>query len=682
MHDLYTLSIDNLKGVGKVKYKILYQMGIKTIGDLFFYFPKRYEDRSRLKKFRELIPGEVETTKGSIVSVQLIKPRPRFNVLKVILFDGDSYLTANWFNQGKYLINKFQVGQVIIVNGKYKVNFGRKELSVYDYELENEKEHLNVGRIIPVYKASEGINQKFLRKLIKQVLDKYLSYLPEVLPDEIIKYRKLPTMQWCIYNMHFPDSLKEQELARKSLAYREFTFFQLALLKNKEERIANSGIVIKKTDKLTNFIASLPFELTNAQKRVWEEIKADLSSNKQMARLLQGDVGSGKTVIAALSLIACQNSGYQGVLMAPTEVLARQHYMDMVQQLSGTDIKVALLTGSLSPSEKNELLSQIAMGKIDIVIGTHAVIQDNVIFNNLGLVVIDEQHRFGVKQRLKLQEKGSHPNILIMTATPIPRTLALTLYGDLDVSVLDEKPQNRGKVLTKYVAEKNRRKLYEFVKGQLNKGRQVFVVCPIIEESEKLDIENAINKEKELKKVFSSYSVALIHGKLPISEKEKIMNDFKNGSLQILIGTTVVEVGINVPNANVMIIEGMERFGLSQLHQLRGRVSRSQHDAYCFLLGKITGKDAMYRAKIMCESNDGFKIAEMDLKLRGPGEFFGTKQHGIPDFKVANLLTDGKILEISIRDAKSFLCNYSKKLETYFSKNRKFINIDISNTPV
>lgn len=677
MCDLTRIPIDTVKGVGKVKKRILNNMGITSVEDLLYHFPRKYEDRTNLRKFYELISDSVETTKGHVVSTEVSRPKPRFNILKVVLFDGESYLTVNWFNQGEYLKNKIKLGMEIIVTGKIRRNFGKLEMSVYDYELIDGTENINSGRIIPFYPSAEGLNQRFIRGLIKYSLDNYLSNIPEILPNELVQSIKIPSIQWCILNMHFPVKIKEQEMARRYLAYREFAFYQLGIL-TRRKSITKIGCIMKDSVLIQNFLQSLPFKLTNAQERVWADIKNDLKKSKPMARLLQGDVGSGKTVIAALSLIVCCSNGYQGALMAPTEVLAKQHYLELYEPLEKLNIRVALLTGSLSQTEKNKVLEKISSGNIDLIIGTHSIIQENVQYYNLGLVVIDEQHRFGVNQRLKLQEKGKSPNVLVMTATPIPRTLALTLYGDLDVSIIDEKPLGRGMVITKYVSDQNRRKLYEFVKKQIELGRQIFVICPLIEESEKLDIENAVRTERVFKEIYADYSVRLVHSKVANHDKEEIMDRFREGTLSILISTTVVEVGINVPNANVMIIEGVERFGLSQLHQLRGRISRSKIESYCFLLGKLSGENAKSRTKIMCETNDGFKIAEMDLKLRGPGEMFGTRQHGVPEFKVANIVSDGKILEASTKHVKDFIDTNLELAQALSSKNTKFMNIDFT----
>jgi len=678
MHDLSSISIDSLKGVGRVKKRALNSLGISSVADILYHFPRKYEDRSNLKKIHELLPGSVETIRGTIVTREITRPRPRFNILKVVIYDGTSYLTVNWFNQGDYLINRFISGKDIIVTGKVKKDFGKLEMSAYDYEIvDGREENLNCGGIIPFYPSTKGLSQRFLRSLIKYCLDNYLNDLHEVLPEEFIQTMNIPSLQWCIFKMHFPDTMQEQEKARMHLAYREFAFYQLGILTRKKT-IMKNGKVINNLMLVQEYIRSLPFKLTKAQIKVWEDISKDLKSIRPMARLLQGDVGSGKTVIAAMSLIACCDSGFQGALMVPTEILARQHYLDLKESLGRLNLNVALLTGSLSQMEKKRTLELIAAGDIDIVIGTHAIIQDNVLFKNLGLIVIDEQHRFGVNQRLKLQQKSKNPNVLVMTATPIPRTMALTLYGDLDVSLIDEKPLDRGSVITKYVSEQNRNKLYDFVKKQINQGRQAYVICPIIEESEKLEIENAVKMENVLKEIFAGYSVSLVHGRMAPQEKEEIMGQFRAGNLNILISTTVVEVGINVPNANVMIIEGLERFGLSQLHQLRGRISRSKNEAYCFLLGDIKGQESKYRAKVMCETNDGFKIAEMDLKLRGPGEMFGTRQHGVPEFKVADLVADGKILEASRKHVKAFVENKPHIAAEFFGMHSKFMNIDFS----
>ena len=677
MVDIYNAPIDNLKGVGKVKKNALAHLGIKTLADLIFYFPRDYEDRTKIKNINEIVPNELVTVKGMVIASEVVRPRPRFNIFKLTISDGTNYLLANWFNQASYMKNKFHEGQQVILTGKVKCSFGRWEMSVLDYEILTQKDEVITG-IMPVYPSTQGISQKFLRFLIRQALVTYLPYIVEILPKELLEKNKIPEITWCVRNMHFPDNFNSQDKARKSLAYRELFFFQLAILISREKIKSSSGIILDKFDKVAEFLSSLSFSLTKGQEKVWQEIKTDLAANKPMIRLLQGDVGSGKTVIAAISLITCCNSGYQGALMVPTEILARQHYWDLYENLHKCGFNISLLTGSMLECEKKKILADIASGHIDLIIGTHAIIQETVEFENLGLLVIDEQQRFGVNQRMKLQEKGINANVLIMTATPIPRTLALTLYGNLDISSIEDKPLGRGDVFTKYIHEKDRRRLYQFMKKQLDNNRQAFVICPLIEESDNFQVEAAVEMEKQLKKEFCDYTVKLVHGRLSSDERASVMKDFRDGLLQILIGTTVVEVGINVPNANVMVIEGIERFGLSQLHQLRGRVSRSSNDAYCFLLGNLTNENVKYRAKAMCKTNDGFKIAEMDLKLRGPGEFYGTKQHGILEFKVADLINDYEILMASRADAQHIIKSQKCYIEEKIIKNNKFLNIDLT----
>ncbi|MBZ4687166.1 MAG: ATP-dependent helicase RecG [Clostridia bacterium] len=670
-------SVQKLKFVGESKSKQLKKIGIETIEDLLFHFPRRYEDRSNLKKISQLVPGEVETLRGKVTRVEIVKPRPRLNILKCYLSDGSDVIAAVWFNK-IYLKKSLKRGTEIIVTGKVGGGIWGKEITVRDYEILSEQEELHSGRIVPVYPATEKVTQRFLRTLIWNALQKYCDNLVEVLPFSVRKKRKLASIGWAIKNMHFPDNFQVLEKARKTLAYEELFILQTALAKIKNN-FQNAKGISHLTDNSTiiEFKRSLPFLLTGAQERVWKEIQEDMESASPMARLVQGDVGSGKTILAALALVKCCAGGFQGAMMAPTEILAEQHFLEFKKLLKPLGFSVELLVGSLTQGEKEKILEKIKTGTLDILIGTHTLIQEKVEFKNLGLVVIDEQHRFGVGQRSALKEKGYNPDMLVMTATPIPRTLALILYGDLDLSIVDELPPGRKEIITRYVAEKNRKKVYEFIKQQLKMGRQCYIVCPLIEESEKLDLEAAQTLAEKLQnQVFQEFKVALLHGKLKTAEKEKIMERFRDGEIDILVATTVVEVGVNVPNANIMVIEGAERFGLAQLHQLRGRIGRGKHQSYCILMGNPKSEESKKRLAIMTKTSDGFKIAEEDLKIRGPGEFFGTRQHGLPELKVANILKDQKILEYAKRDVSEFVAG---RLQTTLEEKERIQNIILHN---
>ncbi|MDS1029881.1 ATP-dependent DNA helicase RecG [Bacillota bacterium LX-D] len=653
------LSVQYLKGVGPKKAILLERLGIRTIEDLLYFFPKRYEDRRNLKKINQLTAGETETFVGRLIYSEILQSKKGMTILKAVLADQSGQVELVWFNQA-FLKSKLVKDNFFLVTGKVKKNIFETQVVVSDFEILNNLDEAFYRSITPIYSSTEGLNQKLLREIISQAIQCYGGALPENLPQEVIDREKLFNRSQALQTIHFPDNWSTLEQARKRFIYEEFFFLEIGLAAKKQVVTRRKGIAhLGKGRLLQNFYSHLPFTLTKSQQKVLRSILKDMESPYCMSRMLQGDVGSGKTIIAEIALLKAVDAGFQGALMAPTEILAEQHFLNMEKTLKLLGVTVTLLTSSLTKKEKEERITAIKEGKVDLVIGTHAIIQEKVLFKNLSLVVIDEQHRFGVIQRSKLQEKGMNPDVLVLTATPIPRTLALSLYGDLDLSIIDELPPGRKPVLTKYITEDKRHQVYQFIKNEIDKGRQAYIVCPLVEESDVIQAEAATKIAQYLQKeVFPELKVGLIHGRISTLEKEAIMTSFRDNLIQILVATTVIEVGVNVPNATIMLIEGVERFGLAQLHQLRGRVGRSNHKSYCFLMGSLQSKEARARVKILCSTNDGFKIAEEDLHIRGPGEIFGTKQHGLLQFKIANLITDVDILERARSGAFAMLAKY------------------------
>ena len=654
--DVLQTPLQFVKGVGPQRAAQLAKKGLTTVGDALFFVPSRHEDRTRLTPLRELQPGVAATTSGVIVGISPPPPRRARVPFAVMLRDGTGHATATWFG-GAYLAKVFQRGQRLVLHGKIERYHGAVTIRQPDFEVleaDGEDERLHTGRLVPVYSSTEGLGQRPLRRLMWNIVERYAADVPEMLPDGIRERRRLPVLSQAIRDAHFPQSEAARAIARRRLAFDDFLLLQVGLAILRARVTRGRGIAMQPAGLLGKRLrAALPFALTAAQERVWEEIRQDMAAPFPMHRLLQGDVGSGKTIVAALAVLTAIEAGYQAAVMAPTEILAEQHFGTFRRLLEPLGVEVTLLTSALKPRERAARRAALADGSIACAIGTHALVQERVEFKKLGLAVVDEQHRFGVQQRARLRGKGERPDLLVMTATPIPRTLALTLYGDLDVSVLDELPPGRQPVVTVARTDAKRAEIYAFLRDQMKAGRQVYVVYPLVEESEALDLKAATDMARELQTgAFRDVRVGLLHGRLSSDEKDAIMRQFKAREIDLLVSTTVIEVGIDVPNASVMLVEHAERFGLSQLHQLRGRVGRGPWKSYCILLtsGRPT-EDARRRVGAMTETNDGFRIAEVDLELRGPGEFFGTRQSGLPEFRVADLLRDAAILEEARRDA-------------------------------
>ena len=647
--DIRAYPMQFVKGVGPKVAELFLKLGIATVGDFLDTVPRSYQDRRNIPSILQLQSGDNVICFGAIRAVNQQKVKGKMNVFKAELCDASGSLMAIWFNQA-YLKKVITPGKQIILCGKLTFNsyFGEKQLLVNDWEFYDPltDKGLSLGSIVPIYGLTEGLYQARARHVGREIVSTQLPKIIDPLGDQLARWNLLPLAD-ALRQLHFPEGRETFRAARRRVTFDEFFYLQLALQIKRAEQVQIPKTVKHLTTGtlLAQYYGILPFELTGAQKRVIAEILADMGSDRVMNRLVQGDVGAGKTEVAIAAICVAIQSGYQAALMAPTEILAEQHYHKLKRYLTSLNITCHFLVGKLKKAEKQAVLAQVDRGEPCVVIGTHALIQEKVSFQKLGVVIIDEQHRFGVRQRMELQNKGYNPDVLLLTATPIPRSLSLTLYGDLDKSLLDEKPVGRQNIKTYFERSSRKQKVFDFVRSRLKIGDQAYVVYPLVEESAKLELLAATESAAELQQSeFPDYKVGLLHGRMKPDEKAAVMDAFRAGEIHVLVSTTVIEVGVDVPNAAIMVIEHAERFGLSQLHQLRGRVGRGTAQGYCFLLGDPKGQESRRRLKALVDSSDGFKIAEVDLQIRGPGDFFGVRQSGIPDFKVADLIRDEAIL--------------------------------------
>ena len=654
MADLNT-SILSVSGIGPQRAKALGKLGIGTLRDLISWFPRKYDDRTRKVRIADLVPGETACVAAMVAATPTIAHiRKGMDLVKVRAVDESGVLDVTFFNQ-TWLKNNLQVGQTYIFCGKAEGNLLRRQMASPIVEKEDQREL--TGRIVPIYPLTAGVSQLVLQRSIRQGLDACAAILPDILPDEVRREHHLCRIGYAYENIHFPENAEALDLARRRLAFEELFLFTIGLQRLRRRREVVRTTPCADVD-MQPFYDALPFSLTDAQRRCVEDAIRDMRSGGAMNRLCQGDVGSGKTMVAAGSVYFAVKNGLQAALMAPTEILAQQHYAGLAPLMERLGIRCALLTGSASAKTKRTIAAQLAAGEIDFAIGTHALITEGVEFANLGLVVTDEQHRFGVAQRTALAEKGRHPHILVMSATPIPRTLALILYGDLDVSIIDRLPPGRQPIETYSVPGSYHQRVYNFIRKLVAQGRQTYIVCPMVEVNDELpDERKAVTEYAKMlqSEVFPDLRVAYVHGKMKPKEKDAVMAAFASHETDILVSTTVIEVGVDVPNAAIMVVENAERFGLSQLHQLRGRVGRGQHQSYCILISDNQNEETRARLKVMTKTADGFKIAEEDLRLRGPGDFFGARQHGLPGLRIADIGCDTKLLQEAQQAALSLL---------------------------
>jgi len=645
--------VNRLAGIGEKRAAALQQAGISAIGDLLYYFPRRYLDRSTVRRMTEVRADQEVTVVGKVAQMGVQKGRRSRFVLTV--GDGTGFIQCVFFSRLPYWSKIFTVGEWLALSGKVTF-FNGLQMTHPEFDRlgsRGEGELIHTGKIIPLYSSSEalgkaGFDSRGFRRVINVVLKKFAGQIVESLPAAIVERRHLLSLPQALRQIHFPEDFERLREAQTRMKFDELFFMELLVaLRRRHAQMASGGIRFEKVGELTRrLISDLPYQLTGAQKKVLREIRADMKSPKSMNRLLQGDVGAGKTIVALITMLIAVENGYQAALMAPTEILAEQHYLTLHGMLESLGVSVVLLVGGQPRTERESALQRIAEGSARIVVGTHALIQEGVAFQQLGLVIIDEQHRFGVLQRAELRDKGLNPDVLVMTATPIPRTLSMTVYGDLDVSVLDEMPAHRKPIQTFWREEKSRSKIYHYVRKKVSEGAQAYIVFPLVEETEKSDLKAASESYERMREnFFRDFRLGLLHGRMKSDEKEAVMASFKSGEIQILVATTVIEVGVDVANATLMVIEHAERFGLTQLHQLRGRVGRGEKQSYCILIayGQISA-EAKTRLQTLARTNDGFRIAEVDLQLRGPGEFFGTRQHGLPELRIADPNTDLQLL--------------------------------------
>lgn len=680
--DKLNFSVSTLKGIGKNISKILASIGINNVGELLEYFPRKYSDRTRLVSLQESLSLEYATVKVRVIDHRMVGKKYK-QFLKILIFDGERYGSLLCFNRD-FLKNVLKIDHYYYITGKFIFNFGEIQTSNFEYEEAIEEYK---GKIVPIYPLTEGLTQNILRNAISDALNKFRLDIDNELPEYLIIKNMLFAKREALKNIHFPEDFNSYYKAKKSFIYEEF-FFQKLFLLNRKDAMSKINKNRKKIEfKFKNeVIKNLPFKLTDYQEKTLQEIEKDLFSNKNFSRLLQGDVGSGKTIIAILSMVSVVEAGEQCVLMAPTEVLAKQHFNTIKKFCSSLWLDIALLTGDLTKKERENILTGLKNGEIKMVVGTHSLFSEDIIYKNLSYVIIDEQHRFGVEQRLQLMKKGERVDLLLMTATPIPQSLALALYGDLDLTIMKGSITGRKPVKTWVIDDDEKRiyKMYEWIKEELRKNGKAIFVYSLIEDSEKMDAKDLMNEFEKLKSIFKEFGVGFIHSKLNSEEKDKIMEDFREGRIKILTATTVVEVGIDVPDANIIVVENAERYGLSTLHQLRGRVGRNNDQGYMILISKLSNltDEGKKRLEIIKKEIDGFKIAEEDLLLRGPGDFIGSKQSGLPEYKFANIKEDLEILKVACLDAEE-LFNKDKNLEkkehlqvkiSYLNRLKNFFN--------
>lgn len=662
----------------------LKSLGINTIYDLIYYFPRAYDDRTNIKKIGELKFNEYVVLKASVMSAVNLTVRSGKKIVKAMVSDGTGIMEILWFGM-PYIKKSLKIGEEYLFIGQIKKSTVFQLINP-EYKLFSGQQKVSENEILPIYSSNKNITQNNLRKLVEKFIANFLNYFEENIPDKLIKEYKIMERKSAIKNIHYPVSMKEIEEAKRRFAIEELLILELGILKNRfiiENSNSKNYEVEGKKEKVRDFLSQLTFNLTNAQKKVIKEIYDEISNGKIVNRLIQGDVGSGKTVVAMVMLIYMAENAYQGALMAPTEILANQHYLGIKERLEKIGLRVELLTSSIKGKKKNEILEGIASGEIDIVIGTHSLIEDDVVFKKLGLIVIDEQHRFGVNQRNKLREKGFLGNLLVMSATPIPRSLALSIYGDLDLSIIDELPPGRTPIKTKWIAnDEDLEKMYNFIYKKVNDGNQAYFVAPLIETSDKMALKSVDKVSEEIERKFSNKKIGIIHGKMKAKEKDEVMLKFKNKEYDILIATTVIEVGIDVPASTIMTIYNAERFGLSALHQLRGRVGRGSKQSYCFLISNSMTENSKQRLSIMEETEDGFRIAEEDLKLRNSGEIFGLRQSGFSDLKFIDIIYDVKTIKLVRDECIKYLKEHKGEIENVYLKydiEQKFSDIQAGN---
>jgi ATP-dependent DNA helicase RecG len=652
MMDL-TKSAQYIKGVGPARFKVLNRLGVQTVADLLYYFPRRYEDRTKFVPISQLKIGSYATVKGEILRLNLRRTKGGLSIFQIAVGDESGVIACLWFNQ-PFMKRYFKSGQEVILYGKVE-RYRQIQMNAPDFEFVSEKEDsLHIGRIVPIYPLTANINQRYLRTLIDRAIKMCDAFIPDMLPYSLRQRLELLPLTLAIRFIHFPQELSGKEAAYRRLVFDEFFLLQLLLaLRKAHHGQIKAGLADQAEGAMIeSFGQSLPFKLTAAQLKAIKEIEKDMRSSQPMNRLLQGEVGSGKTIVACFALVLSVQSGLQAVVMAPTEILAEQHYLILNKLFAPLGINVGILISSMKQATKSAILKDLQSGALDVVVGTHALLEEAIQFKRLGLVVIDEQHKFGIVQRALLRKKGQTPDCLVMTATPIPRTLAMTVYGDLDISTIKELPKGRQPISTFWVRESGAKDVYRFVREEVDKKRQAYIVYPIIKRSVHSELKAAAEMYNRLRQQeFRQYNVGLIHGRMKTEEKEKVMRAFKNHKIDILVSTTVIEVGIDVPAASVMVVEHAEKFGLSQLHQLRGRVGRGEHQSFCILVTAGLTEKARLRLKAMVSSSDGFRLAEQDLDIRGPGQFFGPAQHGLPELRIGNIVRDMELMELARLEA-------------------------------